>query len=34
MFVRDVQCIALDADDNPIPETPDEKPRSRLSMSK
>ncbi|XP_070497433.1 dynactin subunit 1 isoform X3 [Chironomus tepperi] len=33
MFVRDTQCIFLDDSDNPILDSPDEKPRSRLSTS-
>ncbi|KAL7049117.1 hypothetical protein ACKWTF_003606 [Chironomus riparius] len=33
MFVRDTQCIFLDDADNPILDSPDEKPRSRLSTS-
>lgn len=32
MFVRETQLVFLDDSDNPIPESPDEKPaRSRLS---
>ncbi|XP_070497434.1 dynactin subunit 1 isoform X4 [Chironomus tepperi] len=34
MFVRDTQCIFLDDSDNPILDSPDEKPRSRLSTSR